>query len=135
MSGQSFITKMKCQVTSNKTHHVLISKEISWKSFKEICSGEPRKVNLAYNNVPFTLLVENNSTLLEKPDACYPLTTDMSWACVWENFPALTREWELLGMFFAFHNIEPNWSDGNGTWVGKDKETGIYEPSGLMGKV
>ena len=39
---------MRCQVTSNKTHGILISKEISYKSFKEICSGEKKKVNLGY---------------------------------------------------------------------------------------
>ena len=33
---------------SNTTHDVLISKKISYKSYKEICSGEKKKVNLGY---------------------------------------------------------------------------------------
>ena len=130
MSGQSYVTKMKCEVTSNTTHRVLISKENGWKSYKEVCSGEPRTVNLGYNNVVPNFKVENN-TLIHKPDACYG---NIYW-CIWESYPALTMEWELLEMFFAIHNIEPNWLNGNGTWIMKDEETGIYEPSGLMGKV
>ena len=133
MSGQSFVTKMKCQVTSNKTHHVLISKEISWKSFKEVCSGEPRKVNLGYNNEDWILKVENN-TMLEKPDSCSVMPTDTRIACIWELYMNLATEWELLGMFFVIHNIEPNWWNCNGTYNEK-YENGTYHPPGCMGQV
>ena len=127
---------MKCEVTSNTTHRVLISKENGWKSYKEVCSEEPRKVNLAYNNLDLILKVENN-TLLQRPDAYYPYPppTDTVLEYIWEKYFALTFEWELLEMFFAIHNIEPNWLNGNGTWISKDEETGIYDPSGIMGKV
>ena len=37
---------MKCEVNSNTAHNVLISKEISYNNYKEICSGEPKKVKL-----------------------------------------------------------------------------------------
>ena len=48
-SSQSYVTQMKCQANSNTTHEVLISKEIDYKSYREICSGEPaKKVNLGY---------------------------------------------------------------------------------------
>merc|ERR1719219_2493081 len=60
-SSQSFVTQMKCEATSDKTHHVLIGQEIGYKSYKEICSGEPKKVNLAYNYEKWILEVENNS--------------------------------------------------------------------------
>ena len=53
---------MKCQVTSNTTHNVLIGKEISYKSYIEICSGEPKKINLGYwGNWGWAFNVENNS--------------------------------------------------------------------------
>ena len=54
---------MRCQVTSNKTHGILISKEISYKTYKEICSGEPKKVNLGYADYWAGFKVENNSLL------------------------------------------------------------------------
>merc|ERR550519_92728 len=64
-SSQSFVTKMRCQVTSNKTHGILISKEISYKTYKEICSGKTKKVNLGYNLYDW-FQVENN-TLMPYP--------------------------------------------------------------------
>ena len=57
---------MKCEVTSHTTHEVLISKEISYRSYKEICRGEPKKVNFGYNNSPKSFKAENN-TLMPYP--------------------------------------------------------------------
>ena len=67
-SSQSFVTKMKCQVTSRTTHDVLISKKISYKSFKEICSGEKKKINLCYWGNWQSFKVENNSLLHYPPE-------------------------------------------------------------------
>ena len=52
---------MKCEVRSRKTHSVLISKEISWKSYKEICRGEPRQANVGFN---YSWLAKNGSYIL-----------------------------------------------------------------------
>ena len=116
---------MRCQVTSIKTHAFLISKEISYKSFKEICSGEPKKVNLGYNNEAKSLKVENN-TLIHNllPHVYKPMYGQHS---------QLSRDWEVLSKFFALHNIEPTWLDCNYTWGWYDEEQGAW--TGCMGKV
>ena len=43
---------MKCQVTSDTTRKVMISREVKVPSYKDICGGEKKKVNLGYNNYP-----------------------------------------------------------------------------------
>ena len=131
---------MKCQVNSYTTHDVLISKEISWKSYKEICSGEKKKVNLAYrvSHVRDDFVVKNNSlvhlprNLVEKDGSksnrfIYGLQTNMAF------------DWEVLSKFFSLYNIEPNWLDcGSESWgydvetVEKDKK---YIWNGCIGKV
>ena len=62
-SSKSFVFKMKCQLTSSTTHEVMISKEIKVPSYKDICGGEPRKMNLGYNNQKesWIIRVENNT--------------------------------------------------------------------------
>ena len=99
MSSQSYVTKMKCEATSGKTQGVLISKEISWKSYKEICSGEPRKVNLGYNQ---NWLVKNNS-LIHIPRKVEHNLYGPNSAMMWT--------WEVMVKFFSLHNIVPNWLD------------------------
>ena len=123
ISGKSVVFKMKCEVTSNTTHEVLISKEVSWKSYKEICSGEPKKVNLGYNNDPIISIVENN-THLQKPqqDHIYG-----------EIRSAMSYNWEVLSKFFSIHNIEPNWLDCDYTYGHYDDELGGW--TGCVGKV
>ena len=115
---------MKCEVTSNTTHNVLISKEISYKSYKEICSGEPKKVNLGWNHEPYILEVENNTLvhLPRKPkNYIYGVYTVMAY------------DWEVLSKFFSTHNIEPNWLDCNSTWGYYDEDLGGW--TGCLGKV
>ena len=68
-STNGFVTKMKCEITSNTTHGVLISREIGFKSYKEICSGEKRKVNLGFNTDWYGIKVENN-TMIASPSSC-----------------------------------------------------------------
>ena len=115
---------MKCQVTSSTTHDVLISKEIIYKSYQEICSGEKTKVNLGYNHWEEIFEVENN-TLVHTPrdlaDNIHGLHS------------SLLYEWEVLSKFFAIYNIEPNWLDCNYTYGWYDDELGGW--TGCMGKV
>ena len=106
---------MKCEVTSNTTHDVLISKEISYKSYKEICSGEPKKVNLGYNNEPAILEVKNN-TLVHIPRK--PKNY------MYGVYSSLPYDWEVLSKFFSIHNIEPNWLDCNDTYGWYDDDLG-----------
>ena len=119
--SSSFITKIKCQVTSNTTHDVLISKAIRYKSYKEICSGEPKKVNLGYNNDVYHQVV--NNTLQHYP----PIDITHGWAS------QVVNNWEVLSMFFSIYNIEPNWSNCNFTWGWYDEELGGW--TGCMGQV
>ena len=120
---------MRCEVTSNTTHDVLISKEISYKSYKEICSGEPKKVNLGYwgewkENGVWIFEVENNS-LVHSPR---PLDQ-----YIHGKYSKMSYDWEVLSKFFSIHNIEPNWLHCNYSGGHYDDELGGW--TGCAGKV
>ena len=128
---------MKCQVTSDTTHDVLIGKEVGYKSYKEICSGEPKKVNLGFNNDPRIFKVENN-TLMTYPQSCgdfpYKETEEQPVnPCISDLSPRLVWDWEVFPKFFSIHNIEPNWLDCDYTWGSYDEKLGRW--TGCMGKV
>ena len=123
-SSQSFVTKFKCQVCSNTTHDVLISKEVNWKNYKEICNGEPRKVNLGYVIDPGHFKIENNS-LVHIPRK--PKNN------IYGRDVSLSYDWEVLSKFFSMYNIEPNWLDCNYTTGWYDEDLGGW--TGCMGKV
>ena len=113
---------MKCQVSSNTTHDVLISKEISYKSFKEICSGKPKKVKMGFVNDKERMIVEN-STMMEIPKQKF----------IFGKGSGMSQNWEVLSKFFSIHNIEPNWLDCNFTYGWYDEALGGW--TGCMGKV
>ena len=123
-SSQSFLTQMKCQVTSDTTHSVLISKEIGYKSYKEICSGETKKVNLAYWGSYEYSKVENNSLVHIPRELKYYIDDQRS---------NMAYDWEILSKFFTIYNIEPNWLDCNYSSGWYDDELGGW--TGCMGKV
>ena len=115
---------MKCGVNSDTTHDVLISKEIDYKSYREICSGEPRKVNLGHWGNWDGFKVENNSMVhiaKRLKDYIYAKYSNMPW------------DWEVLSKFFLIHNIEPNWLHCNYTYGHYDEELGGW--TGCMGQV
>ena len=127
---------MKCQVTSDTTHDVLIGKEVGYKSYKEICSGEPKKVNLGYNN-DFKMMKVESNTLTTYPQSCAdfpykPTKYQLSSPCIFGIKYAMTFTWEIFSKFFSIHNIEPNWLDC-GSWGSYDDELGGW--TGCMGKV
>ena len=118
---------MKCEATSDTTHDVLISKEIGHQSYKEICSGEPKKFNLGYVNEPYAHEVENNSLVH------IPKTLE---EYVYGKYSVMALDWEILSKFFSFYNIEPNWVDCNGTYGWYDDELGTgWNYTGCMHKV
>ena len=136
-SSQSFVFQMKCQATSNTTHEVLMSKEIDYKSYKEICSGEPKKVNLGFNN-DFVLMKVENKTLMPYPQSCgdfpyKPTENSKSNPCLFGSLATMTFTWEMFFKFFSIHNIEPNWLDCGFSWGNYDEELGGW--TGCMGKV
>ena len=115
---------MKCQATSNTTHSVLISKEISYKSYKEICSGETKKVNLGYYGNSRSFKVENNSLVQikrEPEDYIHGRSSIMPF------------DSEVLSKFFSTHNIDQNWLHCNFSSGYYDDELGGW--TGCMGKV
>ena len=114
---------MKCQVNSQSSNYVLISKAISYKSYKEICRGEKKKVNLGYNN-DYNLLKVKNNTLMPYP----PLGTFL-----YAERSSFSYVWEVLSKFFSLHNIEPNWLNCDFTWGWYDEKVGGW--TGCMGKV
>ena len=131
---------MKCEATSDTTHDVLMSKEIGYKSYKEICSGEPKKVNLGFNNDWGQWKVENN-TQIAYPQSCddFPYGKYQNNEeqpvnpCIHAAKPYMSWGWELLSKFFSIHNIKPNWLDCNMSWGWYDEELGEW--TGCMGKV
>ena len=114
---------MKCEINFRITHDVLISKEISYKSYKEICSGEPKKVNLGYV-LETWFQVENNSLVH------IPRKLKENIYGIYSAFPP---EWAVLSMFFVIQNIEPNWLDCNGSLGHYDEDLGGW--TGCLGKV
>ena len=117
---------MKCQVTSKTTHDVLINKKVSYKSYKEICSGEKKKVNLGHWGNWNGMKVESNSLVhIPKKEG----TEDF----IHGLFSYMPYDWEVLSKFFSFHNIEQNWLDCNYTYGSNDEELGGW--TGCVGKV
>ena len=122
--NQSHVLKMKCQVNSNFTRDVWISGEIRYKSYKEICGGEQKKVNLGHwgNNVDFK--VKNNS-LVHIPRTLKHYINGI--------FSRMPMDWEVLSKFFSNHNIEPKWLDCNYVTGHYDEKLGGW--TGCMGQV
>ena len=114
---------MKCELNSNTTHDVMISKEIrAPNSFEDVCRGEPRTVNIGYNNDPLFMTVENNS-LTSTPTQSF-MKGKESW---------MSQTWEVFSLFFSHHNIKPNWLNCDFSWGWYDEELGGW--TGCMGKV
>ena len=123
-SSQSFVTKLKCSINSNTTHDVLISKEIVYKSYKEICSGEPKKVNLGYwGNWDFFEVEDNSLVHIPRNPEKY----------IYGIRTFLSHNWEVFDKFFSMYNIEPNWLDCNYKAGHYDDELGGW--TGCVGKV
>ena len=117
---------MKCQVTSSSTHDVLISREISYKSYTEICSGEKTKVNLGLWGNWWNMKVENNSLVTIKKDKGY-------YYIPGQDSSNMALDGEVLSKFFSIHNIEQNWLHCNYTYGYYDDELGGW--TGCVGKV
>ena len=115
---------MKCEVTSNTTHEVLISKEITYKSYKEICSGEPKKVNLGFWGNWDGMKVENNTLCQE---------TRLPDEYINGIYVSMSLDWEVLSKFISKYNIDQNWLDCNETYGVYDEDLGGW--TGCMGKV
>ena len=102
---------MKCQVTSDTTRKVMISREVKVASYKETCGGEKIRVNIGYNNDPRLMMVKDNK-LLEIPAR--------------RDQERKVQDWEVHYKFFTTYNIEPVWLDcgfswgkfRNGAWTG-----------------
>ena len=112
---------MKCEVTSNTTHGILISQEIGYNSYKEICRGERKKVNLGY---AVSWLIKNKK--LKR------YTKSLSFY-IYATYSYMTYYFEFLEKFFSIHNIEPNWLDCERSYGHYDDNLGGW--TGCMGKV
>ena len=123
-SRKSFVFNMKCQVTSDTTRKVMISRELEVASYKEICGGEKIKVYLGYNN--HIMKVENNKLLP------YPESKPIPGESRGES-PTIAQNWEVLYPFFSIYNIEPVWLNCEFSWGHYDEEQGAW--TGCMGKV
>ena len=115
---------MKCDVTSDITQDVMISKEITYKSYKNICGGQPKKVNLGFNNLPGGFEVKNNSLV--------PIPKELE-DFIYDINPYMSYDWEILSKFFSLHNIAPTWLDCQMSWGSYNPHLGGW--TGCMGKV
>ena len=106
-------------MTSSTEHKALISKELKVPTYKHVCRGAKKKVNLGYNNDPWNLKVERN-TLIPYPEK---RSTE----------GAISQNWEVLSSFFDIQNIAPRWLNCNYTWGHYQEEEGGW--TGCMGKV
>ena len=123
--SKSFVFKIKCQLTSSTTHEVMISKEIKVRSYKDICGGEPKKVNVGFNS-DANFQVKNNLLVhIPRKEG-----TEDYMLGVYSN---LAFDWEIFSKFFSLHNIEPNCLNCNYTWGWYDEELGGW--TGCLGKV
>ena len=125
MSRQSYVFKMRCQVTSVTTHKALISKEIDYKSYREICSGERKKINLGFNSDPYVGFIVKNSSLVQIPRKPENF--------MFRKYSQMAYGWEILTTFFSIHNIEPNWQNCYMSWGWYSPELGGW--TGCIGKV
>ena len=114
---------MKCQVTSDTTRKVMISREVKVASYKEICGGENIKVHLGYNDFK-TMRFENNQQSTKSKSRPRGLNGES---------PTISHNWVVLDKFFSLHNIEPIWLNCNYDWGHYDEEQGAW--TGCMGKV
>ena len=115
---------MKCQVTSDTTRKVMIGREGKIPSYKEICGGEKKKVNLGYVNEIAWFWVSNNSLLRYPAQSGLKLRGSRPW---------ISHEWEVLPAFFRAHNIQPNWVYCDQIYGTYNEKQGHW--TGCMGKV
>ena len=113
---------MRCEVTSSTEHMALISRELRVPTYKHVCRGEQKRVNLGYNNWKNTLKVENN-TLIPYPTRRF----------IPGSLSSISWDYEVFLKFFNIHNIAPNWHNCHTSWGYFDTEKGTW--TGCMGKV
>ena len=113
---------MKCHVTSDKNHDILISKIIISKSFKETCSGEKKSLKIGFIYYPGFFEVKNN-TMLASPKQSF----------IFGKESYISHDWEVLSKFFSIHNIEPSWLDCQRVAGIYDQDLGGW--TGCVGKV
>ena len=111
---------MKCSTRSSTTHDIMISEEIRYKSYKEICKEEPKKVDLAYWGSSRGLFEVENNSLVHIPRKVEDKTS------VYGLRSLMPMYWEVLSKFFSHHNIDPNWLDCNYLVGSYDKDLGGY---------
>ena len=118
---------MKCQVTSNTSHDVLISKEIGYQSFKELCSGEKKKVNLGFATSLITRGKAGNNKLYHYHRK-YPKYNPIKG-----RYTYISWYFEVFSKFFSIHNIDDFWVDCESGYGSYNDDLGEW--TGCMGKV
>ena len=114
---------MRCEVTSSTERKALISKEVKVPTYKHVCRGEQKKVNLGYNNDEGVLKVENNTLIPYYPVKRSPKGTRS----------LISQDWEVLSTFLDIHQIVPTWLNCNYSWGYYEEEEERW--TGCMGKV
>ena len=109
-------------MTSSTEQKVLISRELKVPTYKHVCRGEKKKVNLGYNNDLNYFEVMNN-TLIPDPEERNLKGTAAS----------VSQFWEVLSTFINIHQILPTWLNCGYSWGYFDEEEGQW--TGCMGKV
>ena len=114
--------RLKCSVSSEVTHRVMISREVEGRpTFREVCQ-EKTRINIGYNDDKGIFKVEDNQ-MSEYP-AIKPIRGEST---------QIAQDWEILETFFSLHNIEPHWDNCGYVWGWYDPDQGGW--TGCMGKV
>ena len=106
----------------------MINKDSSFKSYKEICLGEKKKVNLGYWG---NWMVEGGGFKVENNTLVHMARTLKNY--IYGQYSSMSYDWEILSKFFSIHNIEPNWLDCDYITGYYDEDLGEY--TGCYGKV
>ena len=110
------IFQFTCYGESDKPNKLLLRHGQVSRPVTEVCK---KVMRLAYNNDAPIFEIENN-TLVE-----YPVTKNL--------IHKLFYNWELLGSFFATHQLTPIWQNCHQSWGPFNKETGLW--GGAVGQV
>ena len=84
------------------------------------------KIRVAYNNHPTLFRVNSDANTMTE----FPLRETLYVA---KQYPWISRDWEILKIFFENNNIEPVWINTNFTWGWYDDETKSW--TGGVGQV
>ena len=120
---------LKCPGQNDEFHELIMTKDGSEArnlKYQDVCpvaikAVEPRKqeVRVAYNNDPGWFNVFSEANTMEEYSLLWTLYRS-------KQHPYVSKDWEMLKIFFDNNNIEPIWINCNFTWGWFDEESNSW---------